>query len=232
MSNPETKLSDFEILKPTHAMTHFKWDHARLVSELKKLVRDTLPEHEIENEGGVDMWVQKHKEHPNMARLLFKGGELIGYWSGVFLGDSDYAKLMSGELIDSNIDIRSLHSVGSQDVNLYIVMFGIKDKYRGFSALKILIGSILSFLKECSSAGTTIKTICANGYSFEGQALCIGFGMKFVCKNKDGGRVYSIPFWPPPEDLKILHGYREHILKCQAEWAKNVETNFKFNKVR
>lgn len=229
----DTLVGDFEILKPLHAMKHFGWSHERFVMELKKLVRLTLSEHPIEHEGGVDKWVQKHRDHPDMARLLFKNGELVGYWSGVFLGDDDFKKLMSGEMLDSDINMSALKKVGDKDVNFHIVMLGIKDKCRGFSALKVLISSIINFFKDCSNEGTVISNVCAVGYSFEGEALCIGFGMKKVCKNKvDDGNIYSMPFWPPPSELKILHGYREHVKKCQCEWAKNVETNFKFTKVR
>jgi hypothetical protein len=179
------------------------WSGERLLKRLVeldyKLLGDILDK---SREGTPKQWAPVFMENPHTWVLITKGDRnIVGYWHFAPLSDKLYAKVKSGELLDSEViasEIQPLDIPGFY--NIYFTMIGHNNIHL---ALHNLIDAFYKTMEDLATRGVFFRELSANALTENGARLCIGFGMKKAADHVDIGEVYSTPLDPWPKKLDI-----------------------------
>ncbi len=195
-----------------------------LVLKIVAMDYDTFNGIREDQEGSLQLWIQKWSDHPDCSRILInKHDEVCGYWSVVALNDVDFQNMMQGNMLDGELSPDRILSPELPGIySLYFITICIRLEDRNIHAFKELLESFFDFLEELAKNGSFIKEICANGFTPKGRSLCEGLGMKKVCDHKDEGVVYHMTLMPLLshrllQRFKALRVYYSNVLGVEHE---------------
>ncbi len=148
-------------------------------------------------------------EHPETWAIFVSKNrhEVVGYWHFVILPDDMFARAKRGELLESEITNENtcyLNTPGNY--HLYFVMIIIKNRYKGYFFLRLLIKSFLDQLTDLANNGIFFDEICANALTEEGKQLSIAYGLKPIKEHADTGYIFSAELQP---DLKLFEHHQQ-----------------------
>lgn len=85
-------------------------------------------------------------------------------------------------------------------------MIIIKNRYKGYFFLRLLIKSFLDQLTDLANNGIFFDEICANALTEEGKQLSIAYGLKPIKEHADTGYIFSAELQP---DLKLFEHHQQ-----------------------
>lgn len=178
-------------------------DAHELLRQLIGLDYASVPGLDHASEGHVEQWAPVFEASPETWRIVVFGQRMIaGYWSFFSLSPELQAKMLKGELFDSQIvsgAIRRVDGPGRHDV--YVPMFAV---HRGFqdrrqSIFRKLIGSFYDQVIALEARGVVFGTIHANAFTSEGASIARTLGFAYTASAQQGGEILGRSLDP---DLK------------------------------
>lgn len=172
------------------------------------------------NEGSADQWSEFIENCPdNFCYLVNENDEIVGDWSLVALDDETYAKAITGQTTEDEFTLDTTEFILFPDeYNGYILNMSINMEYKSLENNLKLVESFFSRLLEYAKNGVYFKRFCVNVFRRDQQAFYKNFGFKYICDNKEFGKIYEMQMLPYPKsplftkhsELKELYENRDN----------------------
>lgn len=167
------------------------------------------------NEGSPEQWADFIENCPDyFCYLVNDKDEIVGDWSIVALDDDTYERAVAGQTTESEFDMDTTEYVCFPGVyNGYLLNMSLNMEYKTLDNNLKLVESFFARLKKYAENGIFFKRFCVNVFRRDQQAFYKNFGFRYVCDNKEFGKIYEIQLMPYPtsqlfarhEELKTLY---------------------------
>lgn len=162
------------------------------------------------NEGSAEQWADFIENCPDyFCYLVNDKDEIVGDWSIVALDDETYERAVNGLTTESEFDLDTTDYVCFPgQYNGYLLNMSLNMEYKTLDNNLKLVESFFARLEKYAENGIFFKRFCVNVFRRDQQAFYKNFGFKYVCDNKEFGKIYSIDLLPYPSS-KLFQRHAE-----------------------
>lgn len=132
--------------------------------------------------GSPEKWFRIYEQSPESGyALLFKASKIVGYWHCVPVETGFYDRILTGENINSAIEIKHLDTFSFPgDYDIYFVDLFLLPEHKNALTVRLMINSFTSFLRQLASVDIYARRISAHISSEMAEEFCRKLGFKFV----------------------------------------------------
>ena len=173
-----------------------KYPMRELVELCKQICFETIEGLVDENYGSIEQWVEINEDFQEYSKMLTVNGEIVGFLYFICVNDELFEKCKDGTILEKDITpekCAEIHVEGN--FKAYFSYLTIKKKYRDIDNYRMLENSFFEQLEQFAENGIFITEWSANAFTTPGRRLCEAFGMKYLCDNKEGGKMYYLTEW-------------------------------------
>jgi len=126
-----------------------------------------------EHEGTPEQWAPIFQESPYTWKLIVLGDEVVGYWQFMCLKPEYYQKVVSGEIIDSEVSVEMMeYPVVAGRYNVFFCVLAIKRAFQGTQAHALIEKSLVGCIRDFTSHGVFFENMYSCGFTHEGIRMC------------------------------------------------------------
>ncbi len=132
--------------------------------------------------GSSEKWFRIYEQSPESGyALLLKNSTIVGYWHCVPVQSNFYERILTGENINSAIEIKNLDTFSFPgDYDIYFVDLFLLPEHKNAMTVRLMINSFTSFLKQLASVDIFANRISAHISSEMAEEFCRKLGFKFI----------------------------------------------------
>ena len=152
------------------------------------------------NEGSPQQWADFVENCPDYFSFLVNDNdEIAGDWSMVALDDETYERAIKGQTTESEFTLDTTEYICFPgDYNGYILNMSLNMEYKTLENNLKMVDSFFSRLEKFAENGIFFTRFCVNVFRRDQQAFYKNFGFRYVCDNKELGKIYEINLSPYP----------------------------------
>lgn len=154
-----------------------------------------------DNEGTPDQWEMYLRDESDSYRYLInENDEIVGDWSFASINDNAFARAMSGDFLENELDIYNTKKVCLPGIyNGYLLTCQMLPDYRTYKNNMLLIYSFVEQLVDYAENDIFFKGWVMNVFSSDVESLVMSLGFKYLTNNKSFGKIYYCDFVPLPK---------------------------------
>lgn len=201
----------FSIIKP-HRIT--KED----IEESFQIEKKLLP-HDIISPVKVVIEWYNHNPETLMGIRDEITGQLVGFFNTIPITDELFAKIESGNYIDTYIPLSEIRQYDLPDFyKLYMCSVCIDPVYQNTNVFRLLYNAFVDFLLELATEKEVFVTdIIADAVTNSGEKLCKTVGMQHVTASTHDSQIYKATLIPPSIQLRNENG-RKLVSFCKRKY--------------
>ena len=152
------------------------------------------------NEGSPEQWADFVENCPDyFCYLVNDKDEIVGDWSIVALDDKTYEQAVKGQTTENEFTMDTTEYICFPgDYNGYLLNMSLNMEYKTLDNNLKLVDSFFSRLEKFAQNGIFFTRFCVNVFRRDQQAFYKNFGFRYVCDNKEFGKIYEINLVPYP----------------------------------